>query len=119
MTSLAALTCPLPGLGDQLSAPKMAAGALPEPEGGVGTRAPHACALADPLQGLRSSELSRERCRDLHCFSFSIMALKVAKALGGSAKAVLRPALLCRPWEVRWENGLQGQLQRSLGVFHS
>ncbi|XP_032963523.1 isocitrate dehydrogenase [NAD] subunit gamma, mitochondrial isoform X3 [Rhinolophus ferrumequinum] len=28
------------------------------------------------------------------------MALKVAKAFGGSAKAVLRPALLCRPWEV-------------------
>lgn len=28
------------------------------------------------------------------------MALKVATAAGGAAKAVLRPALLCRPWEV-------------------
>ncbi|ELK27835.1 Isocitrate dehydrogenase [NAD] subunit gamma, mitochondrial [Myotis davidii] len=27
------------------------------------------------------------------------MALKVAMAVGGPAKAVLRPALLCRPWE--------------------
>nr|KAF6435603.1 isocitrate dehydrogenase (NAD(+)) 3 non-catalytic subunit gamma [Rousettus aegyptiacus] len=29
------------------------------------------------------------------------MALKVAKAVGASARAVLRPALLCRSWEVR------------------
>nr|XP_044619214.1 isocitrate dehydrogenase [NAD] subunit gamma, mitochondrial isoform X1 [Equus asinus] len=28
------------------------------------------------------------------------MALKVATAAGGAAKAVLRPTLLCRPWEV-------------------
>lgn len=28
------------------------------------------------------------------------MALKVAIAAGGAAKAVFRPALLCRPWEV-------------------
>ncbi|KAM5220976.1 isocitrate dehydrogenase [NAD] subunit gamma, mitochondrial isoform 4-T4 [Ctenodactylus gundi] len=28
------------------------------------------------------------------------MALKVATAVGGAAKAVLRPVLLCRPWEV-------------------
>ncbi|XP_039075205.1 isocitrate dehydrogenase [NAD] subunit gamma, mitochondrial [Hyaena hyaena] len=28
------------------------------------------------------------------------MALKVAAVVGGAAKAVLRPALLCRPWEV-------------------
>ncbi|KAF6090633.1 isocitrate dehydrogenase (NAD(+)) 3 non-catalytic subunit gamma [Phyllostomus discolor] len=28
------------------------------------------------------------------------MALKVAMAVGGTAKSVFRPALLCRPWEV-------------------
>lgn len=28
------------------------------------------------------------------------MALKVAKATGGAAKAIFKPALLCRPWEV-------------------
>lgn len=47
--------------------------------------------------------------RDVLCFSLSVMALKVAKAVGASAKAVLRPALLCRSWEVREESGLQGQ----------
>ena len=28
------------------------------------------------------------------------MALKVAIAAGGAAKAMLKPTLLCRPWEV-------------------
>lgn len=32
------------------------------------------------------------------------MALKVAIAAGGAAKAVFRPALLCRPWEVLGAN---------------
>lgn len=46
------------------------------------------------------------------------MALKVAIAAGGAAKAVFRPALLCRPWEVRGE-WVVGQLQRSLGGLHT
>lgn len=37
------------------------------------------------------------------------MALKVATAAGGAAKAVLRPALLCRPWEVRRGSGPRGK----------
>lgn len=56
-------------------------------------------------------------CRDVLWFSLSVMALKVAKAVGGSAKAVLRPALLCRSWEVRVGSGLQGQPRRSPGVL--
>lgn len=44
------------------------------------------------------------------------MALKVAIAAGGAAKTVLKPALLCRPWEVSGEWAV-GQLQRSLGDF--
>ena len=45
------------------------------------------------------------------------MALKVVMAVGGTAKSVLRPALLCRPWEVRAGSGRQGQPQRLVGVL--
>ena len=54
-------------------------------------------------------------CLDVRRFSLSVMALKVAAVIGGAAKAVLRPALLCRPWEVRRGSGPRGQPQRSLG----
>lgn len=42
---------------------------------------------------------------DVRLLSLSVMALKVAAVVGGAAKAVLRPALLCRPWEVRRGSG--------------
>lgn len=63
MTSLAALTCLLPGPGAQLDAPKMAAvAALPAPGGGVGTGALRACALPGlrPLLGVCVPANSRE-----------------------------------------------------------
>lgn len=63
MTSLAALTCLLPGPGAQLGAPKMAAAvALPAPGGGVGTEALRACALPGlrPLLGVCAPSNSRE-----------------------------------------------------------
>lgn len=56
-------------------------------------------------------------CSEVPLFSLSVMALKVAMAVGGTAKSVLRPALLCRPWEVRAGSEMQEQLQRSLGVL--
>lgn len=40
------------------------------------------------------------------------MALKVAIAAGSAAKAIFKPALLCRPWEVSDEWRVE-QLQRS------
>lgn len=42
---------------------------------------------------------------DVRLLALSVMALKVAAVVGGAAKAVLRPALLCRPWEVRRGSG--------------
>uniref|UniRef100_A0A8C4MWU1 Isocitrate dehydrogenase [NAD] subunit, mitochondrial n=2 Tax=Equus TaxID=9789 RepID=A0A8C4MWU1_EQUAS len=63
---------------------------------------PCACApLGPPLfQGLRAPPNSRETGVCVWRLSLSVMALKVATAAGGAAKAVLRPTLLCRPWEV-------------------
>lgn len=46
------------------------------------------------------------------------MALKVAIVAGGAAKAMLKPALLCRPWEVSGERAV-GQLQRLQRDFNT
>jgi hypothetical protein len=43
------------------------------------------------------------------------MALKVAIAAGGAAKAMLKPTLLCRPWEVSGEWAV-GHLQAYRGT---
>ncbi|XP_032475714.1 isocitrate dehydrogenase [NAD] subunit gamma, mitochondrial isoform X4 [Phocoena sinus] len=82
-----------------------AAAALSAPEEGVKTGAA-VCVLTAgprPLPGLRARRtLARaaSASRNLRQFSLYIMALKVATAAAGAVKAVLRPALLCRPWEV-------------------
>ncbi|KAK1346349.1 hypothetical protein QTO34_000203 [Cnephaeus nilssonii] len=62
---------------------------------------------ARPLRGfatLRTLVRAVSACRGVLLLSLSVMALKVAMAVGGPAKAVLRPALLCRPWEVLGAN---------------
>lgn len=70
-----------------------------------------------PTSSLRTLTIARavSACLDVRLLSLSVMALKVAAVVGGAAKAALRPALLCRPWEVRRGSGPWGQPQRLLG----
>lgn len=46
------------------------------------------------------------------------MALKVAIAAGGAAKAVFKPTLLCRPWEVSGEWTVRDSCSVHWGTSH-
>ncbi|OWJ99389.1 IDH3G [Cervus elaphus hippelaphus] len=83
----------------------MAAAAPPAPEKGVGNRRGRVRAHCWDHAPSRDVALCRAlaraaaACRNLRLSSRSVMALKVARAAVGAAKAALRPALLWRPWE--------------------